>query len=455
MVQLVKLKHEQAEMKIGQIIFILLIIIVTFIAVRLYGRIWRNIHLGKPEHLKDQPGRRFRNMLLVAFGQKKMFKRITPAIFHGFIYLAFLLTQVELLEIILDGFSGQHRVFAFSLGGFYTFVIGLIEILSVLALVATIVFITRRVVLKIPRFQQPEMKGWPFRDALIILGLELLLILGILTMNSADVVLQSRMIPHYPDTGALPVSGWLGPLFFGNLSTDILILLERTGWWLHLLVVFGFILYLPISKHLHIFLAFPNTYFARLTPPGKMRNMEEVMNEVKSMLGLDESSEGTDSIDELPEFGASDVTDLSWKNILDAYACTECGRCTAECPANVTGKKLSPRKIMMDVRDRADEIGRSLEQNPKLDPKNYDDGKSLFDRITPEEIHACTTCNACVEACPVLINPLDIILQMRRYEMLTLASGPPDWTPMFNSMENTGAVWQVPEERVAWTREDS
>ncbi len=441
-------------MDIGQIIFIFLLIVVLYIASKLYGRVWRNIHLGKKEVLRDQPVRRLRNVLLVAFGQKKMFKRLIPAIFHLFIYVAFLLTQIELIEILVDGLSGQHRAFASSLGGFYTFVIGLIEVLSVLAFVATIIFIVRRVILKVARFQQPEMSGWPSRDALIILALEFVLIFGIFTMNSSDMVLQARGVPYFPDTGNLPISGLLGPALLGGLQTSTLIFLERFGWWLHILVVFGFLVYLPISKHLHILLAFPNTFYARLEPKGKMRNMPEVMNEVKSMLGMTEGDEEASMTEELPEFGAGDVMGLSWKNIMDAYTCTECGRCTAECPANITGKKLSPRKIVMDVRDRAEEIGRTLDADPDMNKQNYDDGKNLFDRITPEELHACTTCNACVEACPVLINPLDIILQMRRYEILTLASGPSDWTPMFNSMENTGAVWQVPEERAAWTEKD-
>lgn len=439
-------------MNVTQIIFIFLLIIVGYIAYKLYSRIWRNIRLGKKENLTDQPGKRVKNMLLIAFGQKKMFKRWIPAVFHLFIYVAFVITQIELIEIVLDGLTGQHRMFATGLGGFYTFVIGTIEILSVLALIATVVFILRRTVLKVNRFQKPEMKGWPTKDGILILMLEFLLITAIFTMNGADVVLQKAGVEGYPLTGVFPVSEWLGPLLFGKLSIPTLMVVERIGWWLHILVVFGFLLYLPVSKHLHIFLAFPNTYFARLDPPGKMRNMPEVMNEVKSMLGMDESGEGTDASAELPEFGAKDVMDLSWKNLLDAYSCTECGRCTAVCPANMTGKLLSPRKIMMDVRDRVEEVGKALDENSELTRENFEDGKSLFDRITSEELAACTTCNACVEACPVMINPLDIILQMRRYEILTLSAGPADWVPMFNAMENTGAVWQLPDERDAWTK---
>lgn len=439
-------------MDVGQILFIVLLIVVGYVSYVLYGRVWRNIQLGQKEDLSDQPGKRLRNVLLIAFGQKKMFKRVIPAVFHLFIYVAFLITQVALIEILIDGITGSHRFFASRLGGFYTFVLGFIEVLSVLALVATFVFLARRLILKVSRFQNREMKGWPSRDAIIILVLELVLITAVFMMHSADVVLQGRGVEGYSSTGALPVSGWLGPAFFGNLEIGTLVFLERTGWWLHILVVFGFLVYLPVSKHLHILLAFPNTYFARLDPPGKMRNMPDVMKEVKSMLGIGEDDSTDEMSEELPEFGAKDVMDLSWKNILDAYTCTECGRCTAVCPANMTGKKLSPRKIVMDVRDRAEEVGKALDADPSLTKLNFDDGKSLFDRITSEELAACTTCNACVEACPVLINPLDIILQMRRYEILTLSAGPSEWVPMFNAMENMGAVWQMPEERDAWTK---
>jgi heterodisulfide reductase subunit C len=284
-------------------------------------------------------------------------------------------------------------------------------------------------------------------------------------------VLQKIEPEHYHATGNFAISSWLGPLLFGGLDPHFLVFFERMGWWLHLMVVLAFLNYLPFSKHLHILLAFPNTYFARLKSRGEMENMPTIMNEVRSMMGMPipentPMNAGSVSDTEMPVFGANDVMGLSWKNIMDAYTCTECGRCTAECPANITGKKLSPRKVMMDVRDRAEEIGKKLDTgnqsfiNKELFPNdtiltkdNFSDARSLFDFTTPEEIHACTTCNACVEACPVLINPLDIILQMRRYEILTLSQGPSDWVPMFTSLENGGAVWQMSTEREAWVHE--
>lgn len=432
---------------IQTLLFILVLGVTGWYAWKGYGRVWRNIQLGKPGNVTGDRAERWRNVLLVALGQQKMFKNWIPAVLHLFIYLAFVVTQVELIEIFIDGLSGSHRFFAPALGGFYTFVISFIEILSALAFVATVVFLARRNLLRLPRFWKAEMKGWPFRDANLILLGEIILIIGIFSMNGADKVLQSRGLEHYHTTGAFAMSSWLGPALFGNMSDSALIAVERFGWWLHALTVFGFICYLPYSKHLHILLAFPNTWYARLAPKGEMENMPEIQKEVRIMMGLDQPDENTSA--DLPEFGANDVFSLSRLNILQAYSCTECGRCTAACPANLTGKKLSPRKVMMDVRDRADEVGLKIETE-KTEPGNYNDGKSLFDRITPEELHACTTCNACVEACPVLINPLDIILKMRRYEILTLSAGPGDWLPMFNAIENNGAAWAMSEVRDAW-----
>jgi len=448
-----------------QIIFILLTGLTSFFAYRQFLKIYHNILLGKKVHISGETDQRWKNVLLVAFGQQKMFKNWIPAIFHLFIYVAFLFTQIELIEIIIDGIFGVHRFFAPFLGSFYTFIISTIETLSLLALVATFVFLYRRNLLKVPRLVKSELNGWPKLDANIILIAELMLVTGIFTMNGADSILQGLDPSHYPNTGKLAISSWFGPAFFGHFDPESLMLIERIGWWLHLMVVLGFILYLPYSKHLHIFLAFPNVYFSKLTSRGEMENMPEIMNEVKSMLGMEAETLATSDAD-VPEFGTKDIFDLSWKNILNAYTCTECGRCSAVCPANLTGKKLSPRKIMMDIRDRAEEVGKNIASGDMkyaktkdnteiktLTADNYDDGKSLFDYITREELHACTTCNACVEACPVMIDPLEPILKMRRYEILTESAGPGDWVPMFTAMENGGAVWQMPVEREAWRAE--
>jgi heterodisulfide reductase subunit C len=449
------------------IIFFSILTIITFSwAGKQFYRIWKNIHLGAPEKISGDETQRWKNVLLVALGQQKMFKRVIPAFLHLFIYTAFLLTQIELIEIMIDGFFGTHRFFAEYLGWFYTFMIGLIEVLSALAFIATIIFLIRRNVLKLSRFWKAEMTAWPRLDANLILLGEILLVTAILGMNSADTMLQQIDPEHYPATGYLPVSGWLGPMLFSGFPTDWLIWIERIGWWMHVMVVYAFIIYLPHSKHLHIFLAFPNTWFSKVRSRGEMSNMPVIMNEVRSMLGVSASTEQEVVADTNPDFGAKDITGLSWRNILDAYTCTECGRCTAVCPANITGKKLSPRKVMMDIRDRVEEVCDKLEsgsaqfinkekghQHVYLDKSNFDDGHSLFDRITPEEINACTSCNACVEACPVLIDPLEPILQMRRYQILMESKGPAEWVPMFNALESSGAVWQVPEARSKWTEQ--
>jgi ferredoxin len=434
---------------IQSILFLIFTCASGWFAFRGFRRVRRNIMLGKAETTPGASAQRWRNVLLIALGQQKMFKKWLPAILHLFIYVAFVITQLELMEIFVDGLFGTHRFFAAYLGDFYTFIISFIEILSVLAFVATLIFLARRNMLRVPRFWKPEMKGFPFRDANLILLGEIVLIVGVFCMNGGDKVLQIRGMEHYHPTGNFAVSTWLGPLLFGQFSDTTVILIERFGWWLHISTVFAFLCYLPYSKHLHIVLAFPNIWYASLEPKGQMTNMPEIQGEVRAMMGLEPVPGATVSATGAFEFGANDVFTLGWKNLLQAYSCTECGRCTDACPANQTGKKLSPRKVMMDVRDRADEIGRAIDDG-KLDVSTFNDGKSLFDRITPEEIHACTTCNACVEACPVLINPLDIIMQMRRHEILTQSAGPGDWLPMFNAIENTGAAWAMSESRDAW-----
>ena len=445
-----------------QIFFAIIVILSVVWATRQFMRVRRNILLGKDEDLSGNEGERLKNVVLIALGQKKMFKRWIPAVLHLFIYVAFLMTQVELIEIFIDGFFGTHRFFVDYIGVLYPIIISFIEILSVGAFIATIIFLARRNLLKIPRFHKPEMTLWPKLDGNLILLGELALLVGIFSMNGADVVLQQLNPAKYHDTGTFAISSFVGPLIFGSFNEGILMLVERFGWWLHIITVLLFLNYLPKSKHLHIFLAFPNTYFSRLEPKGQMSNMPEIMDEVKSMMGLTPESDAPMD-EELPEFGANDVSSLSWKNIMEAYTCTECGRCTDVCPANITGKKLSPRKVMMDIRDRAEEVGEKLDSGhfkyikedernsaKALTEANFDDGKTLFDYISKEEIHACTTCNACVEACPVLINPLDAILKLRRYEILTESAGPSDWLPMFNAIENSGAVWQLPDDRDKW-----
>jgi heterodisulfide reductase subunit C len=447
---------------IQSIIFILVSVVAFGYAFVQFRQVYRNIQLGKEEAVEGPIGDRWKNMLLVAMGQKKMFKRLIPAVLHFTLYVAFVFTQIELVEIFIDGIFGVHRFFAVPLGGLYTFIISTIEILSVLAFIATVIFIIRRNILFIPRFNKPEMTGWPKLDANLILIFELILLLCIFTMNGTDEVLQRLDPGHYPDTH-LAITSWMGPIIFGGLEQGALEVLERIGWWGHIAMVFLFLNYLPRSKHLHIMLAFPNTWYSRLKPNGEMINMPEIMNEVKSMMGLgDPNAPEPDMNAELPEFGANDIFEMSRIDLLGAYCCTECGRCTSVCPANITGKKLSPRKIVMDLRDRSEEVGENIrsgnaefakDDSQPVSATNYDDGKNLWDFISREEIHACTTCNACVEACPILINPLEMIMKLRRHEILTEAAGPQDWLPLFNSIENQQRAWSVGTSRTAWAEQ--
>ncbi len=420
-------------------------------------KIRSNIRLGRDLDRTDQSGKRWKTMALVALGQKKMFTRPIPALLHFAIYAAFVITQIELIEIIVDGLSGEHRTFREVLGGFYTFMVSFIEILSMLALIATFIFLSRRNLLKLPRLNMKEMKGWPKMDANMILFMEIILVSCIFTMNGADEVLYSRGISHAADLGegslGFSLSTYLGPFLFDGMNDGTLHTLERIGWWGHIFMVFAFLNYLPYSKHLHILFAFPNTYYSNLEAKGRFTNMESVTTEVKLMMDptADPYAAPAEGAPEPQRFGAKDANDLTWKNLMDSYSCTECGRCTSSCPANITGKLLSPRKIMMDTRDRIEEIGNNVRKHGK----EYDDGKSLLgDFITEEEIWACTSCNACVQECPVNIDPLSIIVDLRRYLVMEESKMPTELAGMLTNIENNGAPWQFsPADRLNWKDE--
>lgn len=410
-----------------------------------FGKIVRNIRLGRPASRTDQPLKRFKTLLRVAFGQSKMAVRPIPAFLHFFVYIGFIIINIEVLEIVIDGLFGTHRVFH-GIGGLYDFLIGTFEVLGLTVWLGCVIFLIRRNILQLTRFSGIEMTKWPRSDANYILIIEILLMTAFLLMNAADFRLQQLDASHYIKAGAFPVSQFLVPLL--PRSESSLVLLERGCWWFHILGILASLNYLPYSKHIHIILAFPNTYFSNLRPKGALNNMSAVTNEVRAMLDPNIAPEGT----EAGKFGASDVLDLSWINLMNAYTCTECGRCTSVCPANMTGKLLSPRKIMMDTRDRLTEVGQNIDKNAD----SYQDGKSLLDDyISREEIWACTSCNACTEACPVNIDPLAIIMELRRYTVMEESKAPGSINSMLSNIENNQAPWKyASSDRFNWSKED-
>ncbi|NNE02160.1 MAG: (Fe-S)-binding protein [Eudoraea sp.] len=434
------------------IVFAIVLIVGIGFFARNVKKIRRNIGLGKDVDVSDNKAQRWKNMARIALGQSKMVVRPVAGLMHFLVYVGFIIINIEVLEIIIDGLLGTHRIFA-PLGSLYDFLIGSFEILALLVIVAVVVFWIRRNAIRLQRFIKPEMAGWPKKDGNLILYIELVLMGLFLTMNGADHQLQQLGVDHYTQAGAFPVSQFLAPLMQG-LSESALIMVERSAWWIHIIGILLFLNYLYYSKHLHILLAFPNTYYGNLKPTGQFDNLESVTQEVKLMMDptADPFAAPADDAATPDKFGASDVMDLSWVQLLNAYTCTECGRCTSECPANQTGKKLSPRKIMMDTRDRLEEVGKNMDKNKG---QFVDDGKQLLgDYISNEELWACTSCNACVEACPVSIDPLSIIMNMRQYLVMEQSAAPSDLNVMMGNIENNGAPWPFNQmDRINWTKE--
>jgi len=426
---------------VSQILFLLLTLAAVVLFTVNFRKIIRNIRLGKAVDRSDQPQKRLLTMLRVAFGQSKMVVRPIPAFLHFFVYVGFVIINIEVLEIMIDGLFGTHRIFH-GLGGLYNFLIGSFEIFALTVWLSCAIFLVRRNILKLKRFRGVEMTSWPKSDANYILITEILLMSAFLLMNAADAKLQSLGSGHYIHAGSFPVSQFLVGLLPNTENS--LVLLERGCWWFHIIGILAFLNYLPYSKHFHILFAFPNTYFSNLEPKGEFTNMESVTNEVKAM--LDPSFVPAET--EPGKFGAKDVTDLSWVNLMNAYTCTECGRCTSVCPANITGKLLSPRKIMMDTRDRITEVGKNTDKHGA----DHQDGKSLLDDyISRAEIWACTSCNACVEACPVNIDPLQIIIELRRFAVMEESQAPASINAMMGNIENNQAPWKYsPADRFNW-----
>ena len=412
-------------------------------------KIYRNINLGKNIYRGDNKKERFLKMFRLAFGQSKMLDKPVVGLLHLIVYVAFILINVELIEIIIDGLFGTHRFLAPYLGDFYNFLIGFFEILAFLVIISVLIFWIRRNILSIRRFISNDLKGWPKTDANYILYIELVLMFLFLNMNATDFYLQSSSFSeYYKSYGYFPISQYLAPIY-SNFSDISVMYIERISWWLHIIGILFFLNYLYYSKHLHILLAFPNTYFSNLNNIGKFDNLSSVFSEVKAMLDPNNDPYSTNNNKtEIEKFGASDVFDLNWFQLLNAYTCTECGRCSSECPANETGKLLSPRTIMMKTRDRLEEVGKNIDKNGKF----IDDNKSLLnDYISKEELWACTTCNACVDSCPIGIDPLSIILDMRRYLVMEQSAAPSELNNMMNNLENNGAPWPFNQlDRLNW-----
>ncbi len=439
---------------LDNILFVILLVCGVWFFTKNIRKIIRNIKLGTDIDRNDRKPERWGNMARIALGQSKMVKRPMSAFLHVIVYVGFIIINIEVLEIIIDGIFGSHRIFAV-LGGFYSFLIGSFEILALLVLVAVFGFWTRRNIIRVKRLIHSDLRGWPKNDANTILYFEVVLMSLFLLMNAADYHLQQLGAEHYIQAGAFPVSQYLSGLF-SSLPMQTVIYMERAFWWLHITGILIFLNYLYFSKHLHILLAFPNTYFADLNPKGKFENLESVTNEVKLMMdpNADPFAAAPADANAVPaKFGASDVQDLNWVQLLNAYTCTECGRCTDACPANITGKKLSPRKIMMDTRDRMEEVGRNIDANKGVFVP--DNKMLLHDYITAEELWACTTCNACVEECPVSISPLSIIMDMRRYLVMEQSAAPMPLNAMMTNVENNGAPWQYnQQDRLNWANEN-
>lgn len=427
---------------ISQIIFIVVLIAAIILFTKNVRFISRNIHLGRPLDRTDNPAKRWSTMFMVAIGQSKMVKRPFAGILHVLVYAGFIIINIEVLEILIDGVAGTHRIFSF-LGSFYTFLISAFEFLAVGVILACAIFLIRRAFHQVKRFWSKEMTAWPRTDAIIILVTEIALMSAFLTLDATDTLIHHSQ--------GFVISNQIAPIYSG-ISGSGLEFIERFCWWFHIVGILAFLNYIPYSKHFHIVLAFPNVYYSNLKPKGEFTNLATVTREIKLMLDPNAAPEVPPSGGEgaaAPErFGAKDVFDLSWKQLMDSYSCTECGRCTSSCPANQTGKLLSPRKIMMDTRDRLEEVGKNIDTNGKF----VDDGKSLLnDYIKPEELWACTSCNACTEECPVDIDPLSIIVEMRRFLVMEQSAAPQELALMFNNVENNGAPWQFPaSDRLNW-----